>query len=65
MMTKAELIKMIENYDDNEELMFVYEGRDCDGFPEDRIAKIYKIVTTKAEYVRGECGIHRYEEKGN
>lgn len=64
-MTKAELIKMIEHYNDDEELMFVYETRDRDGYPEDSIAKVYKIVTTKAECVRGECGIHRYKEKGN
>jgi hypothetical protein len=61
-MTKAELMKMIENFDDNAELVFIYEGHDRDGYPEDRTENIYKVVTTKAKRVRKEYGIHRYEE---
>ena len=61
-MTKAELMKMIENFDDNAELVFVYEGYDRDGYPEDRTENIYKVVTTKAKRVRKEYGIRRYEE---
>lgn len=61
-MTKVELMKMIENFDDNAELVFVYEGHDRDGYPEDRTENIYKVVTTKAKRVRKEYGIHRYEE---
>lgn len=61
-MTKAELMKMIENFDENEELLFACEGRDYEGYPKDVTAKVYKVVTTNAKLVRKEYGIQRYEE---
>ena len=60
-MTKAELMKMIENFDENEELLFVCEISDRDGWPEDIPVAVYKVVTTKAKRIcKG--GIPRYEE---
>jgi hypothetical protein len=44
-MTKKELLEMIKNYNDNEELAFVYEDRDRDGYPVDEFTeKVYKVV---------------------
>jgi hypothetical protein len=54
-------MEMLENVDDNAELTFVVDGRDRDGYPEDRKAKVYKVLGGEVVLVRGECGIHRYE----
>ena len=49
-MTKAEIIKMLENIADNEEVIFVEDTRDWDGFHCDRANKnIYRIVKATAE----------------
>ena len=62
-MTKMELIKMIENLNDNEEIQFIYEDFDRDGFPYDvSTKKIYKVVSANAKPVKKEYGIVRYEE---
>jgi hypothetical protein len=60
-MTKLELMKMLENVDDNAELTFVADGRDRDGYPEDNKVKVYKVLGGKVVSVRGEYGIYRYE----
>ena len=60
-MTKLELMKMLENVDDNAELTFVVDGRDYDGYPEDKVVKVYKVLGGEVVRVRGEYGIHRYE----
>jgi hypothetical protein len=60
-MTKLELMKMLENVDDNAELTFVVEACDRDGFLEDRKVAVYNVLGGEVVYVRGEYGIHRYE----
>jgi hypothetical protein len=60
-MTKMELIKMLENVDDNAELTFVVNASDRDGYPYDKTAKVYKVLGGEVVTVRGECGITRYE----
>lgn len=59
-MKKAELLKMLENIGENEELHFVAEELDRDGYPEDRIAlRVYKVVGENYKRVREEYGIER------
>lgn len=59
-MKKAELLKMLENIGENEELHFVVEARDRDGYPEDRIEnRVYKVVGENYKRVREQYGIHR------
>ncbi len=49
-MTKADIIKMLENISDNEEVIFVENGYDCDGLPYDRAnSNIYRIVRATAQ----------------
>lgn len=60
-MTKLELIKMLENVDNNAELTFVVDDRDRDGYPEDNKVNVYKVLGGEVVSVRGEYGIHRYE----
>jgi hypothetical protein len=60
-MTKLELMKMLENVDDNAELTFVVDGRDRDGYPEDHTVNVYKVLGGEVVRVRGEYAIHRYE----
>lgn len=43
-MTKRELIEMLQDVNDNEEITFVTELRDRDGFPFDSTEKIYKVI---------------------
>jgi len=62
-MTKAELLKMVEKYNDNDELMFIEEYSDRDGFPAETTVEIDKIVRADAEYKRFEYGIYRYVDK--
>jgi hypothetical protein len=59
-MTKAELLKMLENINENEELNFVTQELDRDGYPEDRIEdRVYKVVGKNYKVVREQYGIHR------
>ena len=59
-MKKAELLKMLENIGENEELHFVAEALDRDGYPEDRIALcVYKVVGENYKRVKEEYGIER------
>jgi hypothetical protein len=60
-MTKLELMKMLENVDDNAELTFVENYTDRDGFPEDCKVYVYKVLGGEVVRVRGEYGIDRYE----
>lgn len=46
-MTKAELIKMIENLDDNTELRFVAQTHDRDGWLEDYPVDIKRVEEQK------------------
>ena len=51
---------MLENIGENEELHFVAEELDRDGYPEDRIAlRVYKVVGENYKRVREEYGIER------
>jgi hypothetical protein len=59
-MKKAELLKMLENIGDDEELNFVVNELDRDGYPEDRIEPaVYKVVGENYKVVREQYGIHR------
>lgn len=62
-MTKAELLKMVEKYNDNDKLMFIEEYSDRDGFPAERPIEVDKIVRAGAEKKRFEYGIYRYIDK--
>lgn len=61
-MTKAELIKMLENYSDNTELMFIEERTDRDGYPFEIPTEIIKVVRKDLKPTRCEYGITRYIE---
>lgn len=43
-MTKKELMEMLKNVADNEQINFVAEAYDRDGYPYDRVENIYKVV---------------------
>lgn len=59
-MKKAELLKMLENIGENEELHFVVQALDRDGYPEDRIEnRVYKVVGQNYKRVCEKYGIHR------
>lgn len=60
-MTKRELMEMLANIEDNEEIKFVVEEEDRDGYPYDTIARVYRVVKVSAQLVRGQYGIERYE----
>ena len=61
-MTKAELMRMIENLNDNEQVKFIAESFDRDGFPYDMVVtKVYKVVGENAKPIKKEYGIIRYE----
>jgi hypothetical protein len=60
-MTKLELMEMLKNVDENAELTFVVNAYDRDGYPEDRKAKVYKVLGGEVVSVRGEYGIYKYE----
>lgn len=51
-MTKAELIKALENIDDNEEITFLYNGTDHDGWLEERTTRVERVEATKAYNAR-------------
>jgi hypothetical protein len=60
-MTKLELMKMLENVDDNAELTFVVNRMDRDGFPEETQVNVCKVLGGEVVKVRGEYNIERYE----
>ena len=51
-MTKRELMAMIENFNDDDEMVFVTKTVDRDGYPEDRDVNVYKVVKKGTEKVR-------------
>lgn len=59
-MTKKELIAMLNEVKDNEEITFIEERQDRDGFPYDGKVEIYKVLGGKIERVTKECGITRW-----
>lgn len=58
-MTKKELIEMLKNVNDNEEITFVVNRIDRDGFPYDATANIYKVIGGEVKTVTETCGITR------
>lgn len=60
-MTKKQLIEMLANIDDNEQLNFVVEEQDRDGFPYDTTTKVYKVLGENIKTVKEEYGIIRLE----
>lgn len=58
-MTKKELIEMMKNVNDNEELTFVADRIDRDGFPYDVPVNIYKVIGGETKTVTEEYGITR------
>jgi hypothetical protein len=60
-MTKKELMEMLANIEENEELTFVTERRDRDGYPYDETTKVYKVLGANVKKVRGAYGIVRLE----
>jgi hypothetical protein len=63
-MTKRELMTMIANMRDDEEVNFVGEYIDRDGYPYDVFeTKVYKVVGENAKKVRKNYGIIRIENE--
>ena len=60
-MKKYELIEMLKNIKDDEEIRFVVDGRDYEGYPKDELVNVYKVIGENAKKVRKEYGIKRYE----
>lgn len=60
-MTKKELMKMLANIEENEELTFVVERTDRDGFPRDVKMDVYKVLGANVKIVYCEYGIMRLE----
>jgi hypothetical protein len=60
-MTKKELIEMLANIEENEELTFVVEERDREGYPYDTTTKVYKVLGANVKKVRCAYGIIRLE----
>lgn len=58
-MTKTELIEMLKNVNDDEEITFVTEYMDRDGFPYDVSVNIYKVIGGKTKTVTEKYGITR------
>ena len=58
-MTKKELIEMLNGVKDNEEITFVENLIDGDGFPYDGKVNIYKVIGGKTECITKEYGITR------
>lgn len=58
-MTKRELIEMLKNVDDNEEITFVENCIDRDGFPYDVPVDVYKVVGGKTKTVTEKYGVKR------
>lgn len=62
-MTKKELIEMLNEVKDDEEITFIEERQDWDGFPYDGKVEIYKVLGGEIERVTKECGITRWVKK--
>lgn len=62
-MTKKELIEMLANIDENEQLTFVVEARDREGYPYDATTKVYKVLGANVQEIRCQYGIKRLENK--
>ena len=61
-MTKIELIKMLENVDDNAELTFVVsEYNDYDIYPNDKKVNVYNVLAGEVIRVRHPNGRETYE----
>ena len=58
-MTKKEFIEMMKNVNDNEEITFVVERIDRDGFPYDAPVNIYKVIGGETKTVTEKYGIER------
>lgn len=58
-MTKRELIEMLKDVNDNEEITFVVERIDRDGFPYDLPVNVYKVVGGETKTVTEKYGITR------
>lgn len=58
-MTKRELMEMLKDVNDNEEITFVKNRYDRDGFPFDTEEDIYKVIGGTTKTVTEECGIKR------
>ena len=58
-MTKKELIEMLKDVNDNEEITFVTERIDRDGFPYDLPVNVYKVVGGETKTVTEKYGIER------
>ena len=54
---------MLKNVDDNEELTFIKNNSDRDGYPYDTSVAIYKVLGGEVVTVRGKYGITRLENK--
>ena len=62
-MTKLELMEMLKNVEDNDEITFVANESDRDGYPYDASIEIYKVLGGEVVTVRGKYGITRLENK--
>lgn len=51
-MTKKELVEMLKDVGDDEELTFVKDYMDRDGFPYDVRVKIYKVIGGKTKFIK-------------
>ena len=58
-MTKKELIEMLKDVNDNEEITFVAERFDRDGFPYDATANVYKVIGGETKAITEKYGIRR------
>ena len=58
-MTKRELMEMLKDVNDNEEITFIKNRYDRDGFPFDTEEEIYKVIGGATKTVVEECGIKR------
>lgn len=58
-MTKRELVEMLENVNDNEEITFIADRMDRDGFPYDVPVSIYKVIGGETKTIFKEYGIMR------
>ena len=60
-MTKKELIEMLAHIDENENVTFITEARDREGYPYDTTTNVYKVLGANVKKVRCEYGIIRLE----
>ena len=62
-MKKFELIKMLENVEDNAEITFVTQKEDRDGYPYDATVNVYKVLGGEIVRIEKDYGIIRIENK--